>query len=159
MTDFTMTLECGERLAAMAARLRRVRRDAGDPSYRTIANKIHYSSTTITRILRGDYVPTWQFVEQFLRVCGVDAAKIDGEWKAEWVAIADLANPMPVLATEPATSFLAAGSTSTTVCTICGAVVGDEVLHQNWHASMTGAYQIPVQPGERTLTTVRDIAV
>lgn len=60
--------------------LRDIRRKAGDPSYRTLAERTHYSRTVISDAARGERLPTLAVALAYVAACNGDA----DEWKARW---------------------------------------------------------------------------
>ena len=66
-------------LAGFAAGLRKVRRNAGSPSYRSMAEKTHFSLATLSRAAGGNVLPSAEVVAGFVGACGGDVAA----WLAE----------------------------------------------------------------------------
>ena len=87
----------GERPAQrFAVALRELRRSAGNPTYRVLAKRAHYSSTTLAQAAAGERLPSLPVALAYARACGGDT----GEWTVLWRAVAaelDAAEP-PVAA-------------------------------------------------------------
>ena len=60
--------------------LRELRRQAGDPSYRTLAERTHYSRTVVSDAARGERLPTLAVALAYVAACDGDA----DEWRARW---------------------------------------------------------------------------
>ena len=71
-------------VAAFACELRRLRENAGKPSYRELANRTHYSISTLSAAAGGRCLPTLQVTLAFVRACGGDP----GEWADRWRRVA-----------------------------------------------------------------------
>ncbi|RKS71191.1 helix-turn-helix protein [Actinomadura pelletieri DSM 43383] len=132
--------EVEQKVQRFALGLRHVRRHAGDPSYRTLSNKMNYSYSTVSRMLNGQIFPRWETVEQFLRACKVNENALDGRWRTRWLEIAELISPIGETvpyedddefadATEPPTR-------PTMECPQCGALIVNPLRHQAWHAAL-----------------------
>ncbi|MFE6866603.1 helix-turn-helix domain-containing protein [Kitasatospora sp. NPDC057692] len=65
---------------AFAHALRALRREAGNPSYRWIADRAHYSHTVLSDAARGERLPTLAVTLAFVEACGADR----GAWEARW---------------------------------------------------------------------------
>ncbi|GGW16304.1 hypothetical protein GCM10010501_32010 [Streptomyces libani subsp. rufus] len=79
----------GSPLTEFAARLRLLRDKAGKPTYRQLAVKAHYSSTTLADAAAGRRLPSLEVTLAFVRACGGD----EEEWKARWHAVAASVGP------------------------------------------------------------------
>ena len=66
----------------LAWELRRLRAEAGGPSYRTLAKKAHYSVSTLAAATKGDRLPSLEVLLAFAEACGGEHA----EWEARWRA-------------------------------------------------------------------------
>ncbi|MEV0002230.1 helix-turn-helix domain-containing protein [Micromonospora sp. NPDC050980] len=53
-----------------AAHLRRLRQEAGTPTYRTMASRSFYSVSTLSVAASGTRFPSWRCVEAYVRACG-----------------------------------------------------------------------------------------
>ena len=80
-----------------AADLRAVRRAAGNPTYRELANRSHYSPSALSRAASGQALPTLEVTVAFVTACHGDAQ----EWRLRWQQLADETGTEPVAA-EPA---------------------------------------------------------
>ncbi|MEU6775187.1 helix-turn-helix domain-containing protein [Streptomyces sp. NPDC046759] len=74
----------GSALTEFAAGLRLLRDKAGKPTYRQLAAKAHYSSTTLADAAGGRKLPSLEVALAFVRACGGD----EEEWKARWHEVA-----------------------------------------------------------------------
>ncbi|XVS64672.1 hypothetical protein ACQPYE_00995 [Actinosynnema sp. CA-299493] len=100
-------------ISAFAYRLRRARRDAGEPSLRELARRIQFqgSVSTLQRAFAGGNLPTWRVVEALLITgLGLDRERVQQDWRPVWVAIKDLQDPLE----PPAPVADAAGDASPT---------------------------------------------
>jgi transcriptional regulator with XRE-family HTH domain len=71
-----------EDVAAFAAALQRVRRQAG-LSYRQLADRAHYSHPHLIRATSGTQLPTWEVAAAYLTGCGVPADLLP-VWRRRW---------------------------------------------------------------------------
>jgi len=70
-----------------AVALRELRQSAGNPTYRVLAKRAHYSATALAQAASGDRLPTLAVTVAYARACGADP----DEWTARWrSAVADL---------------------------------------------------------------------
>jgi WD40 repeat protein len=74
----------GSALTEFAAALRLLRAKAGGPSYRELARRAHYSSTTLADAASGQRLPTLAVTVAYVKACGGEP----GEWTDRWHAIA-----------------------------------------------------------------------
>lgn len=65
-------------VAEFAERLRQLRQQAGSPSFRELASRTHYSSSTLADATAGKRLPTEAVVKAFVSECGGDT----DEWLA-----------------------------------------------------------------------------
>jgi transcriptional regulator with XRE-family HTH domain len=72
-----------EDVAAFAAALERVRRQAG-LSYRQLADRAHYSHAHLIRATSGEHLPTWDVAAAYLTGCGVPADLMP-VWHRRWL--------------------------------------------------------------------------
>ncbi|MFJ4774009.1 hypothetical protein ACIP88_33705 [Streptomyces uncialis] len=78
-------LESGDDpLLQFAADLRRLRQGAGSPTYRTLAERAHYSVATLAAAASGQRLPSLSVTLAFVRVCDGDV----GEWEKRWHEVA-----------------------------------------------------------------------
>lgn len=103
-------------LADFAADLRALRRRAGNPTYRALAQQAHYSTTTLADAAGGHKLPTLPVLLAYVRACGGDVEA----WRTRWHTTAAQLDPsdpalpsagaVPTAASaQPATSPLADG--------------------------------------------------
>lgn len=73
--------------------LRRLRGEAGSPSYRQLARRAHYSATALSEAAGGERLPSLPVAQAYVRACGGDVAV----WRERWQrAAADQTNgPAP----------------------------------------------------------------
>jgi len=72
--------------------LRRLRQDAGAPSYRELAIRARYSTTVLSRAANGRDLPSLPVVMAYVTACGGDAA----HWERRWRELAAARRPVPV---------------------------------------------------------------
>ncbi|WP_371661156.1 hypothetical protein [Streptomyces sp. NBC_00280] len=63
-----------------AHELRELRRTAGGPSYRLMAETAGFSAATLSEAARGERLPSLAVVQGYVRACGGDP----GEWEPRW---------------------------------------------------------------------------
>ncbi|MFF1789427.1 helix-turn-helix domain-containing protein [Kitasatospora sp. NPDC058243] len=84
---------------ALAAELRRLRLEAGQPSFRTMAKTAgSISHTTLYEAASGSRLPSWTTTRAYVRACGGDEA----EWHRRWTSAADEGSAPPALPALPA---------------------------------------------------------
>ena len=74
----------------LAHALRELRKEAGGPSYRTMATTAGFSATTLSQAAAGERLPSLAVVQGYVRACDGDP----GEWEPRWkeaAALLDLA--------------------------------------------------------------------
>nr|WP_248002605.1 helix-turn-helix domain-containing protein [Streptomyces sp. RLB1-33] len=64
--------------------LRKLRQEAGGPTYRVMAQRSGYSVATLSRAAAGGQLPSLEVVLAYVRACGADP----GEWEPRWRAVA-----------------------------------------------------------------------
>lgn len=64
----------------LAHELRELRRAAGSPSYRAMAEEAGFSATTLSQAAAGERLPSRAVVQGYARACGGDP----GEWETRW---------------------------------------------------------------------------
>ncbi|MER6738504.1 nSTAND1 domain-containing NTPase [Streptomyces puniciscabiei] len=76
-----------------AYELRKLRQDAGGPTYRAMAQRAGYSVATLSRAATGENLPSLDVALSYARACGADEA----EWEQRWRAVAQelAATPEP----------------------------------------------------------------
>jgi len=67
-------------LLRFAADLRRLRADAGGPTYRALALKAHFSITTLSEAAGGRKLPGLDAALAYVRVCGGDEEARTQRW-------------------------------------------------------------------------------
>jgi hypothetical protein len=70
----------GGAVAAFARDLRRLRREAGNPTYREMAQSALYSSSVLSSAASGNRLPTLQVTLAFVASCGGDRALWERRW-------------------------------------------------------------------------------
>ncbi|SMD20821.1 WD40 repeat domain-containing protein [Kibdelosporangium aridum] len=78
-------------LAAFATDLRRLRAEAGTPTYRELSAVAHYSSTVLSEAASGKSLPTLAVTLAFVRACSGDV----DSWRARWLEIAEDSGEKP----------------------------------------------------------------
>jgi helix-turn-helix protein len=68
------------RAEMFAADLRKLRTEAGSPSFRMMSAKAHYAPSTLAEATRGVRMPSRAVVEAFARACDADPA----DWALRW---------------------------------------------------------------------------
>lgn len=64
------------------ARLVRIRADAGDPSFRSMAKRSGaISHATLHDAVQGTRLPSWETTVEFAKTCGVDPEDLRAEWE------------------------------------------------------------------------------
>ncbi|GAT70732.1 WD-40 repeat protein [Planomonospora sphaerica] len=71
-------------LQRFAWELRLLRRQAGNPGYRELARKAHYSATTLAQAARGEKLPSLAVTLAYVQACGGDT----GRWRERWHRVA-----------------------------------------------------------------------
>ncbi len=72
-------------LTEFAADLRRLRESAGNPTYRELGRRAHYSAGTLSEAAGGRKLPSLAVTLAYVRACG----GVPGEWEERWHAVAD----------------------------------------------------------------------
>jgi len=75
--------ETEELVAAFGAELRRLRIEAGEPAFRTLAHSTGYGRTTLHDALQGNRLPTLDVTLGLVRALGGN----EDEWRARWVSV------------------------------------------------------------------------
>ncbi|MFC8432811.1 DNA-binding protein [Streptomyces sp. NPDC057253] len=60
--------------------LRKLRQEAGGPTYRELARRAHFSVTALSQAAAGEHLPSLQVTLAYATACGGDA----GEWERRW---------------------------------------------------------------------------
>ncbi|MFF7951527.1 nSTAND1 domain-containing NTPase [Streptomyces griseorubiginosus] len=64
----------------LAYELRKLRQEAGGPTYRELARRAHFSVTALSQAAAGEQLPSLQVTLAYATACGGDA----GEWERRW---------------------------------------------------------------------------
>ncbi|RSM83144.1 hypothetical protein DMH04_23670 [Kibdelosporangium aridum] len=72
-------------LAAFANDLRRLRAEAGSPTYRQLSRVAHYSATVLSEAASGKSLPTLAVTLAFVRACCGDV----DSWRTRWLGISE----------------------------------------------------------------------
>ncbi|MGY0055009.1 nSTAND1 domain-containing NTPase [Streptomyces sp. LZ34] len=67
-------------VARLAAELRKLRAEAGSPTYRVMAQRTGQGASTLSQAAGGERLPTLPVVLAYVRACGGD----EEEWEARW---------------------------------------------------------------------------
>ncbi|MFD8220466.1 DNA-binding protein [Streptomyces sp. NPDC059697] len=67
-------------VARFAAELRKLRAEAGSPTYRVMAQRTGQGASTLSQAAAGERLPTLSVVVAYVRACGGDP----GEWEGRW---------------------------------------------------------------------------
>ncbi|CCH31028.1 hypothetical protein ABZ816_02020 [Actinosynnema sp. NPDC047251] len=78
-------------LLSFAADLRRLREEAGGPTYRELGTRAHYSAATLSDAAGGRKLPTLAVTQGYVRACGGD---VDA-WTERWHRVAAALAPPP----------------------------------------------------------------
>jgi transcriptional regulator with XRE-family HTH domain len=73
--------------AQFGAALRRLRQEAGNPSYRELERLAHYSRTTLAEATKGHTLPSLAVVLALVAALGGDAAEWRHKWEQTWKAL------------------------------------------------------------------------
>ncbi|WP_329014297.1 helix-turn-helix domain-containing protein [Micromonospora rifamycinica] len=73
-------------VAYFAFQLRRLRQEAGGPSYRTMASRTFYSVSALSIAAGGTRFPSWKCVEAYTRACGATDEDV-AQWKRRWMVV------------------------------------------------------------------------
>ncbi|MBN6051809.1 hypothetical protein JYK22_07665, partial [Nonomuraea sp. RK-328] len=76
-------------LHRFAHELRRLREDAGKPSYRELAKRAHFSVTALAEAAGGTVVPSLAVTLAYVNACGGD----QDEWRARWKVLTEELTP------------------------------------------------------------------
>ncbi|MFE2042527.1 helix-turn-helix domain-containing protein [Streptomyces sp. NPDC059477] len=81
----------GGAVAEFASRLRRLRIEAGSPTYRDMAKAAMYSASVLSSAANGNRLPTLQVALAYVAACGGDRE----EWRRRWLEAAAGGVPAP----------------------------------------------------------------
>ncbi|MFI9389021.1 hypothetical protein [Kutzneria sp. NPDC052558] len=78
-------------ITSFARDLRKLRADAGSPTYRELGRRTHYSASTLAEAASGKRLPSLAATLAYVRACGGDT----GDWERRWHSIvaADRVDP------------------------------------------------------------------
>ncbi|MFF7161376.1 hypothetical protein ACFZBP_08290 [Streptomyces sp. NPDC008086] len=88
-------------IARLAHGLREVRKAAGTPSYRRMAEAAGFSATTLSQAAAGERLPSLPVVKGYVRACGADPAEWEPRWKEAEAAVAEAVRAEPADAPPP----------------------------------------------------------
>ncbi|WP_405020877.1 helix-turn-helix transcriptional regulator [Kitasatospora sp. NBC_00070] len=91
--------ETGGAVAEFASRLRRLRAEAGNPTYRDMARTAMYSASVLSSAANGHRLPTLQVALGYVEACQGDRE----EWRRRWL-VAAAGGGLPVVGPRPALS-------------------------------------------------------
>ncbi|MFJ8039538.1 hypothetical protein ACIRBX_03360 [Kitasatospora sp. NPDC096147] len=98
----------GGAVADFASRLRRLRAEAGNPTYRDMARTAMYSASVLSSAANGHRLPTLQVALAYAAACGGERE----EWRGRWLSAATRGG-VPVIGNRPAAPPEAAGEPAT----------------------------------------------
>ncbi|MET0234125.1 MAG: helix-turn-helix domain-containing protein [Kibdelosporangium sp.] len=75
-------------LLSFATELRRLRQQAGNPTYRELAKRAHFSVTTLSSAANGRQLPSLAVTLAYVRACGGDELEWEQRWRDLAVEIA-----------------------------------------------------------------------
>lgn len=81
-----------QELSDLRTLLRRLHREAGEPSTRDIGKAINYSHTTVAQLLNGSSCPAWTTLQALVSYLGGDSV----EFKRLWIAARNAEDPRSV---------------------------------------------------------------
>ncbi|MCO1575842.1 hypothetical protein M8C13_08740 [Crossiella sp. SN42] len=86
-------------IAELAFQLCQLRREKGEPSLRALCKTmpcvVPDSASTLHRVFAGRTLPKWPVLEALLlHGFGVSAEEVEGTWKARWVEVKNLVDPL-----------------------------------------------------------------
>jgi hypothetical protein len=102
-------------VAEFADRLRRLRKQAGSPSYRHIAAQTHFSDTTLSEAAAGRRMPTLDVTLAYVRACGGDPVEWQQLWQDAMSAAAPVQQSQPRRPLLPRPTITLAGGLAITV--------------------------------------------
>ncbi|WP_410672842.1 hypothetical protein [Amycolatopsis sp. cmx-4-68] len=78
-----------------AAGLRRLREEAGGPTYRTLASRAGYSAAALSEAAGGRKLPGLALTTAYVSACGGDVGKWDARWREAAASLAATSTPGP----------------------------------------------------------------
>ncbi|KUM80012.1 hypothetical protein [Streptomyces curacoi] len=88
-------------VARFAHDLREVRKAAGSPSYRRMAEAAGFSATTLSQAAAGERLPSLAVAQGYVRACGGDPAEWEVRWKEAEAAVAEAVREEPADSAPP----------------------------------------------------------
>ncbi|WP_289942129.1 AAA family ATPase [Streptomyces sp. S.PNR 29] len=82
-------------LVRFAADLRRLRQKAGNPPYRTLAERAHYSISTLSSAASGQRLPTLAVTLAYVQACDGDVEEWERTWRAVAAEVGGVTDPDP----------------------------------------------------------------
>jgi len=128
-------------LDALHIRLKRTRRQAGDPSFRVLArlSPVQQSATTVSRMFNAPCPPSWPKLKGLLLALGVPPEQISTEWRPQWTRAADEAHPLrdrTEITKDDDGGSLTLVSYEDLACRKCGSRIDDAAQHSRFHQSL-----------------------
>jgi Helix-turn-helix domain len=138
----TESERCNEHLSQLLAQLKIAYRQAGEPSYRTIAMLAgkRLSASTISRIFNASKPPKWHNLATLLNALGVQPHDLATVWHPLWAKALNKVNPITDVANaaqEPLSPALQDKN-----CAECGASVANPAVHAKWHERLSRAEEL-----------------
>jgi hypothetical protein len=135
--------------------LKRVHRQAGEPSYKTMMKSSkNLSAATLSRLLSGKHNPSWPVVEGFLTACGVSQEERSA-WLKRWGMLRDIVAPIGEHQTGNQVPDGFVRPPADAGCPRCGLMVANPVLHEEWHTQWVPATDSTDEMGRRLLNRLR----
>ncbi|MDW8805803.1 hypothetical protein P1P68_13675 [Streptomyces scabiei] len=72
----------------LAQELRELRKTAGGPSYRAMADAAGFTATTLSKAAAGERLPSLAVVQGYVRACGGDPTQWESRWTKVWSEVA-----------------------------------------------------------------------
>ncbi len=85
----------------LAYELRKLRREAGGPTYRAMAEHVQFSAPTLSAAASGERVPTLPVLLAYVRACGGDEADWEQRWRETTADVAKEAEAVEEVKTAP----------------------------------------------------------
>ena len=82
-------------LPEFAADLRLLRQKAGSPTYRDLAQRAHFSSSTLADAAAGRKLPSLPVTLAYVRACDADPGEWETRWRETAAALATTREPVP----------------------------------------------------------------
>lgn len=91
MTANELRISAADPVAEFASSLRRLRLEAGNPTYQSMEHRSGRSRASLNGASKGRKFPTWEVTRDFVAVCGGDVT----EWRQRWVIARDAQARIP----------------------------------------------------------------